>query len=357
MPAGIWYTSRESVKAALDEAETARSNAQVDDAIEKGARDVDALCHREVDGFAPLLATRYFDYPSQTGRPPSYRMWFGQYSLLSASAVVAGGTTLTAAQYYLRPDHGPPYNRLEINLGGTGALSSGSTHQRAIAITGLWGVENTRKSIGSIVGTLAGTVGATASLSWTTARFGVGDVLFLDSEAVVIRDRTFVDSGQNLGTALDADDADTAVAVSDGTAFAVEEILLLGAERMRVVDIAGNTLTVKRAWDGSQLAAHTASPTTDIYALTGVELDRAQLGTTIAAHTGSTVYRWVPPGLPSALNRAYALDTLLQERSGYARVISAGQDAAVEVSGRGIAKLESDVLRTYGRGIRTRAIV
>ncbi len=359
---GIWYCSRESVKQALFEAETARSNTQVDDAIEQGARDAESLCHLPPgDSFAPTLATRYFDYPSRTGRPPTWRVWLSPHRLLSLTSLTSegGATTLTAGQYNLEPaNFGPPYNRIEINLGSSGAFGAGDTHQRAIAATGLWGETLAQRSIGSLSGTLGATATATASLAWTTARFGVGDILLIDSERMVIRERTFVDSTQNLGTALIASEADTTVAVSDGTAFAVEEILLLGSERMRVVDIAGNNLTVKRAWDGSQLAAHSSTPTTDVYALTGVELERAALGTTIAAHAAdAVVYRWLPPGMLATLNRAYAITALMSERTGWARTVQASADTVIELTGRGIKKLEDDVMRRHGRFMRTRAIV
>jgi hypothetical protein len=125
---------------------------------------------------------------------------------------------------------------------------------------------------------------------------------------------------------------------------------------MYVVDVIGNNLIVRRAWDGSTLAAHTA-PTADVYALTGVELDRAQLGTTLAAHASDAVVsRWVAPSLLASLNRAYALNTLLQERSGYARVAGVGENAR-EFTGRGIKALEDDVRAVYGLKARTRAIV
>jgi len=359
VPAGIWYCTRESVKTALSEAETARTNAQVDAAIEQGARDAEGLCHREVDGFAPLLATRYTDYPSRDGRSPSYRARFGRgHYLLSATSVTVdnGATTLAPADYILRPDDGPPYTSLEVSLGGSASLGSSTTWQRAIAITGLWGAENRRKQIGSLSGSLAGTTNATASLAWTTARFGTGDVLFIDSEAMTITDRSYVDSGVNLGgSGLTADDADTTVSVADGTAFAVEEIISISGERMRIVEITGNTLSVVRAWDGSQLAAHTVGA--DIYALTGIELERAVLGTTIAAHSSSAaVYQWQVPGPLATLNRAYAINVLVQERSAWARAIQVASDTAQEVTGRGIRKLEDDVIRLYGRRARHGAI-
>ena len=355
----VAYCTRGSVKAALDEAETARSNAQIDDAIESGGRDVEGLCHRPEYAFLPVLATRYFDYPSRSSRQPSWRLRFDGHTLIAGGTPVVtvnnGLTTLTADQYLLEPVNDPPYTEIQINLGSSGSLGSIGTHQRAVGITDLWGWTNVNIAIGSLTATLAASTSATADVSWTTARFGVGDILLIDDERMVIRERTFVDSGQNLQTSLEESAADVTVAVTDGTAFAVEEIILIGAERMRVVDIAGNNLIVRRAQDGSQLQEHTA-PTADIYALTGVELDRAQLGTAIAEHDADAiVYRWKAPPLLASLNRAYALNTLLQERSGYARVAGTGENAR-EFTGRGIAQLEKDVFAIFGRKARHRAI-
>jgi hypothetical protein len=352
------YCTRESVKAALDEQETARSNAQIDDAIDSGARDVEGLCNRPEYAFLPLLATRYFDYPSRSSRSPSWRLWLSPFTLIEATGVTTdnGSTTLTAGQVLFEPVNQPPFTSAEINRGGTGAFGSDTTEQRSTAITGLWGWTNRTTSIGSLTSSLAASTSATASMSWTTARFGVGDILLIDSERMVITERSFVDSTQNLQTSVDADSADVTIAVTDGSAFAVEEIISIDGERMRIVDVVGNNLTVKRAWDGSQLAAHTAT-TADIYALTGVELDRAQLGTTLAAHSSSaTVSRWIPPALLASLNRAYALNTLLQERSGFARVAGSGENAR-EFTGRGIAALEKDVRAVFGLKARTRAVV
>jgi hypothetical protein len=352
------YCTRESVKAALDEQETARSNAQIDDAIDSGARDVEGLCNRPEYAFLPLTATRYFDYPSGTSRSPSWRLWLSPFTLISATAVTTdnGATTLTAGQYFLEPVNDPPYRSIEINRGGSASFSSADTEQRATGIAGLWGWSNNTRDIGALTSSLAASTTATASMAWTTARFGVGDILLIDDERMVIAERSFVDSTQNLQTSLTADSSDVNVAVTDGTAFAVEEIISIDGERMRIIDITGNTLTVKRAWDGSQLDDHTA-PTADIYALTGVELDRAQLGTTLAAHSSAArVTRWIAPPLLASLNRAYALNTLLQERAGYARVAGTGESAR-EFTGRGIAALEKDVRAIFGLKARTRAIV
>lgn len=357
MPTGINYCTRESVKAALDEAETARSNDQIDAAIETGGRQVDGLCLRPLDGFAPNLRAGRFDYPQRRGGP-SWRIRFDGPTLLEAHTVTSdnGAVTIAPGDYFLEPRDEPRYDSIEINLAGSASFGEGGTHQRAISILGLWGWSNDRRAVGSLSSQLGGTDGATASLAWTTARFGIGDVLFVDDEAMVISSRSFVDSGQNLGADLDDSAAAIMVAVTDGTAYAIEEIIAIDGERMRIVEIIGNALYVLRAWDGSQLAAHTAGA--DVYGLTGVELTRAVLGTTIAAHSSAaTVYRWIPPGPVAALNRAYALNTLLQERTGWSRTLQVSSDQQQEFNGRGIAKLERDVLALVGTGgARHRAI-
>ena len=355
MPAGIWYTTREAVKTALDEMETARSNDAIDEAIESGARDVDGFCLQPVDGMAPLLATKRFDFPSRAQRS-SNRVRFNGPQLISATLVTsAGGTvTISPSDYILEPPNEPPYTSIATDLSVSATFDSGATYQNAIAITGLWGWDNVTRSVGSLSSTLAASTSATASLAWTTARFGVGTVLVIDSERMVITSRSFVDSTQNLGADLAADMTATAVSVSDGTGFAVEEIINVGTERMRVVDIIGNTLTVLRAWDGSQLAAHTTGA--DVYALTGVELERAVLGTTLAAHSSAApVSAWRPHGLLAELNRAYAINTLLQGRAGYARVAGTGEFAR-EFTGRGIAAIEEDVRTVFVPQVRHRGI-
>lgn len=356
MPTGIWYTTREAVKTALDELETARSNDAIDEAVEAGARDVDGFCLQPVDGMAPLLATKTFDYPARNRRGSANVIRFDGAQLISATLITsAGGTvTLTSGDYILEPRNQPPYTSLAINLGSSATFDSGDTYQRAIGITGLWGWSNDVRSVGSLSSSLAASTSATASLAWTTARFGAGTVLQIDSERMVITDRNFVDSAQNLGGNLAADMTDTQVSVGLGSAFAVEEIISIDGERMRIVDITGNTATVFRAWDGSQLAAHTAGA--DIYALTGVTLDRAVLGTTLAAHSSSVaVYAWRPHALLAELNRAYAINTLLQGRAGYARVAGTGENAR-EFTGRGIAQIEDDVRAVFVPQVRHRAI-
>jgi hypothetical protein len=131
-------------------------------------------------------------------------------------------------------------------------------------------------------------------------------------------------------------------------------VLLIDSERMRIDDIAGNTLIVTRAWDGSTIAAHTAGAT--IYAPRTLTVARGALGTTAAAHgSGSTVYRWDAPGPVRQLCVAEALTDLLQGRSGYARTAGAGENER-EATGRGLKDLRDRAYTSHGRKGRVRSV-
>jgi len=350
--AEVWYCTREDLKMALDFKETARNNTQVDRAVAAATPAIEGLTHRK---FYPWTGTRYLDWPNfQYARP--WRLWLGSNELVSLSSLVSGGVTIPSTDYFLRRSDmvdEPPYTHIEIDLDSSAAFGSGDTHQRSVVATGVFGHSANEEAVGSLSAQLDGTVGATATVTWTTARIGVGDILHIDNERIIITERTMVDSTQNLQTPLTASNSNTTVAVTSGAAFAVDEILLLDSERMLVVDISGNNLTVRRAWDGSVLAAHSGS---DVYTLTGIEIARAQLGTAIAVHTSSTtIYRHLVPPLVRELAIAEAINTLLQESAGYARTSGSG-DNERELAARGLKSLRDDVYTAYGRKSRIGAI-
>lgn len=349
-PYGAWYCTREDVKHALDVKETARSDAQVDRAIEAATSDVDGLTHRR---FYPQVGTRYFDWPSaQGGR--AWRLWLDDIEVVSLDSLVAGGATIPAADYLLEPvNSGPPYNRIEIDLSSSSAFAAGNTHQRAIAATGLWcGCPAEEAPAGALAEALDAT--ETGVDVTDSAAIGVGNIIKVDSERMIVTGKQMLDTGQNLGGNLTASTADVTVPVSTGSAYAVYEVILIDSERMLIVDIAGNNLTVKRAWDGTVLAAHTSGA--DIYAPRTLVVTRGALGTSAAAHSSSAaIVRHVVPGLVRNYAVALSLDTLLQERSGYAREVGSG-DNAREASGRGLRALRDDVITAYGRKARQRAV-
>ena len=351
---GIWYATREDVKGALDFKETARSNGQIDRAIEAASRSVEALCHRR---FYPELATRYFDWPNGQ-HAHTWRLWLDANELISLTTLTADGTTIADTDYFLEPNqYGPPYNRLEIDLASSAAFGGGDTHQRNIAITGLYGYRNDETSVGITAEVLDASETGVDVDGPTSAQVGVGSVLRIDTERMFVTGRSMLDTGQNLGgSGVTAQVNSVTVAVSDGTQFAIDETILIESERMLIVDIAGNNLTVKRAWDGTVLAAHSAG--VDIYAPRTLAVTRAALGTTAAAHSsGATISRWDPPGPVRTLVMGQAISTLTAELSAYSRV-KRGGDSNVEKARdtSALGALREQVYQSHGRKARIRGV-
>lgn len=337
---GMWYTTLEAVKGALDVAETARNNVQVRRVIDSASRSVEGQLRRR---FYPWTGTRTIKTVST--REPR-QLPLGRWELISATSVVSGGITIAPANYTLVAapgvveGDGPPYNRIDLSV--LAAWPGDAT------ITGVWGYRADEEPVGALAAQLGAAAGDVAAVAWTTARIGTGDILRIDNERTVIRERTWVDSGQNLGApGLTASMAGTSVAVTTGSAYAVDEVLLVEAEKMKVVDIAGNVLVVIRAWDGSVLAAHSAGA--DVYTLTGVQLDRGQLGTAAAVHSSAaTIYRHVVPGLVAELCLAEAVSALEQELGAFGRSVGSGEGSAV-VTSLGLEAIRADAVKAYGR--------
>jgi hypothetical protein len=338
---GHWYATRERVKAALDVAETARSNTQIDNALATGTDSVDGLCKRT---FSLWTGARTFDWPERMS-PTSWRLWFEEMDLISATSITAaqGDVTLSSSDYILRPDTGPftgpPFTHLELLLSTDAAFGGGDTWQRDITITGLWGYRNDSKT----AGTLTSAVNASTT-SWAVSdsnAAGVGDLLAVDSERVVVTGKSMADTTRTVGgSGLAASMAGQVLTPSGGT-WVEGEVLLIDAERLLVVDVAGSNVIVKRAWDGSTLAAHTAG--TAIYAPRALTVTRGAAGTTAASHSSSaTITRHDPPALAQSLALGEALATLLGERSGYV-----GQKGSQSAS----SNLEGQARLDYGAGL------
>ncbi|MFE2911247.1 hypothetical protein [Kitasatospora indigofera] len=351
-----WYATREDVKNALDLKETARSNGQVDRAIDAASRVVEGLCHRR---FYPEVDTRYFDWPDQYARP--WRLWLDDSELIELTSISSGGVAIPTGNVNLEPNRDAgPANRVEIQLDTSSAFGGGSTTQRDITITGLWGYRDDESPAGTAAAGIGSSV--TTLVVSDASAIGVGQVLRIGTERLIVTERSMISTGQTLQTPVTAAKNSETLAVTDGTAFSVGEVLLLDAERVRINDIAGNNLIVERGWDGFTLAAHTA-PT--IYASRALTVVRGALGTTAAAIApAAAVYRWNPPGPVRTLVTAEAVTTLLQESSGYARTTGVGT-ASRQVGGGNVTKTEYgaglDALRaqvyiSHGRKARVRAV-
>lgn len=349
-PDGIWYATREDIMRGLDVQLTARNRRQIDDALAAATQSVHGLCHRR---FYPVLATRFFDWPPRAGMTP-WILRLDDKELITAAVVSSGGRTLATDEYNLEPvNSGPPFNRVEVKLSSDASFGGGDTYQRDVQVAGLWGYRNTETLLGATTAAVASAAATTMTVDGpTSAVVGVGSVLRVDSERLIVTERAQATTGQT-GT-LGAGKNDVVLAVANGAAFAVDEVLLLDAERIRVDDIAGNMLVVERAVDGSVLAAHTGAT---IYAPRALTVARGVLGTAAAAHaSGSTVYRWDSPALVHQLTKAEAIWQLLQERSGWFRRSSTSGNSTAEISRDNLEALREQTYAEHGRKLRLRGV-
>jgi predicted RecA/RadA family phage recombinase len=342
------YATREMIRRALENAETSRDDAAIDRALQFGSRAVEELCHRP--HFYPTLTTLYFDWPTNNS-PTSWRLWLGQHNILSVVSLVSGGTTISASDYNLEPVNEPPYTNVQIDLSGDADFSVGDTFQRNIELQVWAGFNSDTEPAGALAEALDDS--ETAVDVTNSASIGVGDAVKVGDEYLVVTEKNLLDTGQNLQTGVGASTAETTIAVTTGSSYYRGEEILIGAEKMLVIDIAGNNLIVKRQWSGSTLAAHLA--TADIYAPRTLTVVRGALGTTAAAHdTATAITRYVPPALVTELTIAEALNNRLQVGSGYARTVGSG-DNVRNASGAGLADLRDRVYYAHGR-IRSAAV-
>ena len=348
-----WYCTIEDVTGALDFKTTPRDTAQVRRAIANASRAVDDACDRPEGAFRPATATRYFDWPTEQ-TAPRWRLWLDAVHLISVSALTSGGVTIGASDYFLEPQrYGPPYNRIEIDRGGSASFDyTDDTSQRAVAVTGLWGAcADDRASAGTLDGSINASV-ASLTVSDGSA-VGIGDHLIIGTERLEVTARTWTDSGQNLGGDLGALASATSVPVGTGSEYTAGELIAIDAERMRITDVIGNNLTVERAQDGTVLAAHTTGA--DIYAYRGCTVTRGAAGSMASSHTdGDTIERHVVPGDVWAATVGGALATILQEQAGYSRAPGQGQNAMLP-AGRDLPTLLAQVEAAHGR-IRVRVV-
>lgn len=341
------YATREDVKLALDIAETARINAQIDRLLASSSRGIEGLTHRK---FFPQVDSRSFPWPAGYARP--WRLWLGQHELVSVSELTSGGNAIDAADFFLEPNgSGPPFTSIELDLSSSAAFGGGATHQRDITVAGVFGYRDDTEPAGQLAAAVDGS--ATAVTVSDSAAVGIGDLVEVDDERMIVTGRSMASTGQTLQTPVTSAMSSTSLAVTDGSAYHEGELLLLDAERMRVVDIAGNSLIVQRAADGSPLAAHNGST---IYAPRTLTVERGALGTTAAAHNDETaVARHAPPEPVRQLCIAETLVGLGREQTGYARTIGTGDNQRAAPGGD-LRDLRAVVRTRYGRKARTDAI-
>lgn len=348
----VLYTTREQVKHASDQQGTARSDAEIDRAMLGAYSSVNALCRRKT--FAPYVGTELYDYPQVGGR--AGRLYLDDRSLIELTGITVGGTSRTVSEVTAYPLDGPPYEWIETNDDASFSFGDADDRRGAVGLVGTHGhSDGVFTAIGTLVGGINASVTSIAVSAPAAAALGVGSLLQVGSELLVVTGRGFADTTVNLATPMTASAAGRALVVADGSAFAVGEWVVLDTEVMVIERITGNTLSVRRAIDGSVLADHTGS---DIYAQRLVTVTRGARGSTAAAHlNGDSVELWSPPPLVGQLALAETLVTLgMQQRAYASSMPKRPSGKSSPPPGGGIDALREQVRLTYGRPVLYAAV-
>ena len=323
------YASVDAVASASD----VKATAYLDDRLERmtqvASRSIDQAMNR---WFYPLSGT--FSWRRNTRERT---LWLPR-DLLSATSVTFDGESVTGHVLEPRWTNGEPYRWLDL----TDATAGGG---ELVSITGVWGYSNQTVA----AGTLASSPDAddTAITVSDGSLVGVGDLITVDSERMVVTGKAYTSTGTTLGGNLTSSNSDVTVPVASGAAVKAGERILIDSERMLVLTVVSNTLTVRRAVDGSVLAAHTSGAT--VYAPRALTVERAATGTTGASHTSSTaIYRNQPPPLIEELCIAETQTLLGQEGAGWNMTVGEG-DNQQESSGRQLGSIRKQAMSRYRR--------
>jgi hypothetical protein len=350
-----------------------------DRAIVTASENIDANLHRV---FYPQDATRYFDWPNQGGSGGGqyaypWRLWLDQYDCVVLTGFTTGGVVIPLDQVFLEPvNAGPPFTYLELDRSSTAAFGGNAVSpQHSLVLTGTFGYGADADPAGTLAAD-AGTGDTTITVT-DGSKAGVGDLLVLGygrgsapfpsslgyagaiapytGERVLVTDVATADTGlaQSGSGCSAASDSDQALQWTGTGSLHAGEVLVLDQEQMLVEQITGSVATVRRAWNGTTLAAHSSA---EIYAERLLSVTRAMYGTTAASYiSAAAVYKHRVPGLVRDLAVAEAVNQVLQEGSGYARMVGSGADAH-PAPGADLASKWDECMTAHGRKARIRAV-
>jgi len=359
-----WYASREQTKRALKLSGT-EADATIDYHIEAASREIDRELGVRSGAFVPETKTRQFTWPQDSDAEDrfvrSYVLLLDEW-LLSVSGITSENATVTVptSEVFLEPvNEGPPYTRLEINKAttdGNALFAAGESNQRAVRVTGSWGYSADTKGAGQLSETLTSTETDVDIGPAATGLVEVGDTLLCETEQMFVSGRAAFDTTANTAAVLTASISETTVAVNNGALLTAGEVLLIDSERMLLLSISANNLSVVRGYDGTAVASH-VNPS-DVYAFRTLTVTRGVNGTTKAAHADATALtKYVVPLVIQRWCVALAVAGYEQDQSGHTGVISGGESAVISPGGSvqsypsPLEALRRRALAAYGRPV------
>jgi hypothetical protein len=348
------YCTRLDVMTATEEQQTVDIVRHIDSALEAAAEEVDRLTKRR---FYNEIRTNKWDWPNFQRASP-WKLWFDAAELADVTALVpvltSGGIVIPNSAIFWGPwNYAPPYTFLELNRSMSYSFGVGPTPQQDIQILGNFGYWTQAKAGGTLAAAVSSTTATTVTVS-DSSKSGVGDVIMVDGESMLVSDNAMADTGQAQqgGGCSTSSDADNVLTVGSGAAVNAGEILQLDAEWMLAESVTCNNVAVVRAYLGTQIATHSSA---EVYAPRALTVVRAFGGTTAATHlNAAAVSVALVPGEVREYAIAESLNYVYQKASGYARTL--GELGATAVPGGSLPDLRSRVYERYARKARQRVV-
>jgi hypothetical protein len=267
---------------------------------------------QEIGEFIPVSETRKF-----ASERASLKLFIPPLLGLTGS-ILNDGTTLAAADYILQPGErhwrNGPYTEIDVAADASN-LSAWSDDLDAVEIPGRWGLYEESQATGAILGAAQSDSDLSLQVS-DGSKVSPGAVLLIGSEQELVNG---YDSPVAAVTTLNGtiDATQETIILTNGALVNIGEIIRIGVEQMRILDIATHTCYVQRHWNKTLGAAHTTGANVDAYrkftVLRGVN------GTTAAAHLISVaVSRYLVPANVLFLCKEIATMMLNKAGTGYA---------------------------------------
>jgi hypothetical protein len=267
---------------------------------------------KNIGWFLPVQMTRLFNgHGAQRLYVPP---------LLGIDAISNDGTSLSGTDYVARPQKrywpNGPYSWLDVGPDAS-LLGSWACEEDSVSITGQWGLYDLSKSLGITLTANQSDSATSVSVS-NGAAVSPGMVCLIGSEQQYVEATGSPASVTTITEALDSDS--NLVTFADGSLLYVGEVIRIGLEQMKILDISGNQAAVVRGWNKTIRAAHADNASVSVYRTFTVT--RGVNGTTAAAHSsGASVSQQRVPDDVNGLCRKMAARMLKDAQGGYSGVI------------------------------------
>jgi hypothetical protein len=194
-------------------------------------------------------------------------------------------------------------------------VSAWDEEANEIEIAGSVGLYNAAELLTATLGAAISSTSANTMRVSDGSMVSPGMVVMIDSEWIFVRSTgTPVTGVTTLSVALDA--KDEIITVANGALLNVGEIIRMGVEQAKVLDINGTTVAIQRGWNKTSRTTHAQNSNVDVYR--NFTIERGVNGSTAATHLdAASITRQLAPEDVKGLCRKIATRMLKDASSGY----------------------------------------